>query len=78
MRLGIADVIGHPWLAEGEIADADTVRAELARRRELHIQRAIELAERRAKRRLKKGVYRWDPYRIFLERRIFDDPIYLT
>ena len=47
MRLGIADVIGHPWLADGEIADADTVRAEFAQRDELNKQRAIEEAKRK-------------------------------
>ena len=77
MRLDIADVIGHPWLANGEIADTDTVRAELARRNEMKNQRAIEQQRKFAK-WVCKGVYKMDPYEHFLFFRGLSNVIYLT
>ena len=46
-RLCIADIIGHPWLANEEIASADEVRAEFAERHERNKQRTAEEEERK-------------------------------
>ena len=39
-RLGMVDIIGHPWLTSGGAADAHAVRQELARRHEVNQKRA--------------------------------------
>ncbi len=46
-RLCIADIIGHPWLANGKVADAEEVRTEFARREDINKQRARAEAERK-------------------------------
>ena len=46
-RLCIADIIGHPWLSSGGIAEADTVRQEFAQRHEVNKQRAMAEQERK-------------------------------
>ena len=46
-RLCIADLIGHPWLANGDVANADAVREEFRNRHEVNKQRALQEAERK-------------------------------
>ena len=46
-RLCIADIIGHPWLASGNVASAEAVREEFANRHEVNKQRAWAEAERK-------------------------------
>jgi serine/threonine protein kinase len=50
-RLCIADIIGHPWLANGGVASAEEVRANFADRHAIHKQRAHAEAEQKAARR---------------------------
>ena len=46
-RLCIADIIGHPWLANGGIASADAVREEFSRRHQINKDRAMQEQERK-------------------------------
>ena len=59
-RLCIADIIGHPWLANGGVAEADYVRQEFARRLQLNKERANQEHERKQAQRnqVTNGPYR--------------------
>ena len=46
-RLCIADIIGHPWLASGEVATAEEVREEFRQRHEVNKQRSREEEDRK-------------------------------
>lgn len=46
-RLCIADIVGHPWLASGNVATAEEVRATFAERHELNKQKALQEEERK-------------------------------
>ena len=47
-RLCMADLIGHPWL-DGEIATAEEVRAEFARRQEICKAKKIQAVQNKTR-----------------------------
>lgn len=50
-RLCVADIIGHPWLANGGVATTESVRQEFANRHQVNKDRALEEQERKATQR---------------------------
>ena len=59
-RLCIADIIGHPWLANGNVAEANVVRDEFRRRLDVNKERARQEEERKQAQRnqVTNGPYR--------------------
>ena len=50
-RLCVADIIGHPWLASGNVSSTEEVRSEFATRHNVNKERAMAEQERKATQR---------------------------
>lgn len=55
MRLGIADLVAHPWLLGGGTATEDEIREEFARRQQINKQKANEEEDRKNAQRQAMG-----------------------